>query len=428
MFGAQVVVAIENSRNFERSERRAKRFALLHEAGMRLGGISDLAQLDQAYDIVLRIAEQSCHSQVVIRRFDPETKRLVREKTAREEGPIPFESIPLEDGLNGWVARQRQDLVIADADNLPPGVEPFERSNPADRAFVVAPILFGKGNYYGNLALSHPKPNHFAEADVKLILGLAQQLGITIHRLEEVGARQQADQRARESQAMGWIGQQTYEIAHRMGNDLGLVPFNAGKIRKLLTSVAGVDPKVGAYLDAIRDDAKKVIQLSKDLNQLLRSQDTEKPVWFPVHEVVREALGSLPQKWKTHRFEVKVPDSLRVCAVYNQIASALYNLIVNAREATPAGGTITVAADDLGREVKLSVSDDGPGLKPVARSRVFDLFYSTKKGSSGFGLWSVRSHVLRNGGRIELLDSPPGQGATFVIYLPHLEGEESGRA
>lgn len=427
MFAAQVVVGIENSRNFERSMRRSRRFELLHEAGMSLGGISDLAQLDEAYDIVLRIARESCDSQVVIRRFDPATRELVRVRMAVEEAPLPFERIPLEDNLNGWVARKRQHLVVADVFSRQQEMEEFERSNPADRAFVVVPILF-RNNYYGNLALSHPRPNHFAEADVKLILGLAQQLGITIHRLEEVSARQQADQRAREAQAMSWIGKQTYEIAHRMGNDLGLVPRNVRKIRKLLSPVPVVDPGVERSLESILSDARKVIQLSKDLSHLLRSQSSEQRASFPVQEVVREALGDLPERWRKHRFEVQVPDDLKLRAVYNQISSALYNLVMNALEATPGGGTITVGAENLGREVKLWVGDTGPGIKAADRSSVFDLFHSTKKGSSGYGLWSVRSNVLENGGRIVLQPSEPGQGATFVIYLPRPEDEEGGRA
>ncbi|HUP23909.1 MAG TPA: GAF domain-containing protein, partial [Thermoanaerobaculia bacterium] len=160
------VIALQNAEAYERAERRRSRFQLLHEAGQRLARTTSLDDLGTAYSVVVVIAAKQFDSEVVVRRFDTACKELVRVANARTEGPQVFERIPLADPLNGQVARERKTLVVHDAENPPPEIGPFPRSND-DRSFVVTPILFEE-MYYGNLSLSHPKANHFRDLDVQL--------------------------------------------------------------------------------------------------------------------------------------------------------------------------------------------------------------------------------------------------------------------
>ena len=135
------------------------------------------------------------------------------------------------------------------------------------------------------------------------------------------------------------------------------------------------------------------------------------------------------------------PDLPWIVADRDQIAQALTNLVTNARDAMPEGGKVTIgtstaelSARDLarpgrpsaavpGRYVRLAVSDTGPGMREEVRRRVFEPFFSTKPGSdpAGLGLSTVYGVVLQSGGQVAV-ESAPGAGSTFLVYLPVMAG------
>lgn len=96
---------------------------------------------------------------------------------------------------------------------------------------------------------------------------------------------------------------------------------------------------------------------------------------------------------------------------------ALFNLIVNARQAMPDGGRLMVATEFTARGVALVLIDTGCGMDKETLGRIFETFYSTKPGGSGLGLPTVRKIIEAHGGRI-LVQSEPGVGTQFVIELP----------
>jgi CheY-like chemotaxis protein len=124
-----------------------------------------------------------------------------------------------------------------------------------------------------------------------------------------------------------------------------------------------------------------------------------------------------------------------------QFEQIFINLVVNAREALPEGGSIAVHlervddVDALRRRfpevsgsafLHLTVTDDGVGMSPEVRSRVFEPFYTTKDGGSGLGLATIHGIVLQNDGMIEV-SSVEGEGSTFDVYLPIAVGKEPDR-
>ena len=151
-------------------------------------------------------------------------------------------------------------------------------------------------------------------------------------------------------------------------------------------------------------------------------------------------LRDLIQEWSRFALrgaksscDVHTPDDLWPARVdANQISQVLGNLIINADQAMPEGGLITVRARNThkdpvdsvflgeGRFVEISVQDQGPGIDPEIRSRIFDPYYTTKQDGTGLGLATVYSIVKRHGGHT-LVDSEPGQGSTFHVYLPAAE-------
>jgi len=105
-----------------------------------------------------------------------------------------------------------------------------------------------------------------------------------------------------------------------------------------------------------------------------------------------------------------------VWADATQLRQAVLNLLLNAQQAIPGGGVVSVAVERSADRVGIRVSDTGPGVPMDEREKVFNLFHSTKSAGTGMGLPIARRIVEAHGGRIEV-DDAPGGGASFTIRL-----------
>ena len=136
---------------------------------------------------------------------------------------------------------------------------------------------------------------------------------------------------------------------------------------------------------------------------------------------------------------VSIPDDLwPIEADEGQISQVIENMIINADQAMPAGGTITVRCDNLlkgadelhllkeAKYIRITVTDNGPGISDEIRKNIFDPYFTTKVGKSGLGLATSYSIIKKHGGQIEVV-SEPGGGASFHIYLPASEVTSTDR-
>jgi two-component system nitrogen regulation sensor histidine kinase NtrY len=106
-----------------------------------------------------------------------------------------------------------------------------------------------------------------------------------------------------------------------------------------------------------------------------------------------------------------------VLADRDQVLQVLLNLVRNALDAMPSGGTLRLAARRAGAGVAFAVSDTGPGVPPADLPRVFEPYFTTKEGGTGLGLAIARRIAEEHGGSLEV-ESEPGRGATFTLTLP----------
>lgn len=142
-----------------------------------------------------------------------------------------------------------------------------------------------------------------------------------------------------------------------------------------------------------------------------------------VRDVVDEALGIAKyyKGGKTRQIVVDVPPELpALTGVRDQFVQVVFNLVLNAIDATGKGGTIRVSAAAIDGRVSLMVSDDGIGIDPAQRDRLFRPYFTTKKHGTGLGLFVVRRIVEQHGGTVDV-DSTLGQGSQFQVTLPSAE-------
>jgi signal transduction histidine kinase/CheY-like chemotaxis protein len=248
--------------------------------------------------------------------------------------------------------------------------------------------------------------------------------------VEEAIQRESTEERLRQSQKLEAIGQLTGGVAHDFNNLLMAVLGNLELIRKNVAD----DPRTLRLVDGALQGARRGASLTQRLLAFARQQDLQvQPTDLVdlvdgMQELLARSVGGAIEILTD--FEPELP---RVLADGNQLELALLNLAVNARDAMPQGGRITIAvrkhpdvqpAEDLPRcsYVCLAVIDTGYGMDAATLARAIDPFFSTKELGKGTGLGLSMIHGLAQqlGGRLKLT-SAPGQGTTAQIWLPATE-------
>ncbi len=254
----------------------------------------------------------------------------------------------------------------------------------------------------------------------------------------DVTQRKQLEEQLRQSQKMEAVGQLTGGIAHDFNNLLtGIV----GSLDLLQTRMKqGRMENVGRYITAATSSANRAAALTHRLLAFARRQPLDpKPV--DVNRLVM-SMEDLLRRTTFETVEIQIAPSedlpLTLCDP-NQLENAILNLAINARDAMPEGGRLTIetgvsrldstsraAQQDTkpGQYVMVSVSDTGTGMSPDVLAQVFDPFFTTKPigEGTGLGLSMVYGFAKQSEGHVRI-DSEVGRGTTVRIYLPSYEGE-----
>ncbi len=409
----QAVLAIKKAQAYEREKRSAERFRLLYEAGEKLAQLTEQEDALQAYQITLDLAQELGQTPVVLRRYDETTQELILVLATKHRHTPPSQILKLDDSFNGWVARHKEPLVADDILHYPLKFS-HRPADPTIRSLLITPIKI-LDRYYGNLELTSHIVGHFRDKDKEFFAGLAQQLAGTLYRLEITQQRQEAE-------IMSLVGQSTLEITHRLQEDLGLIGYHIQQINNELEQQCVNNLPISQKLDYISNAVTNVLKLGESLRSELKAGwGDESTIWLPPGVLLEDALNAVTLA-DAIQVQIEIePDLPMVRVRQHLIVDALRNLITNARDAMPDGGTLTLRAFAQGWSVAIEVSDTGMGIPREKHAKIFDLFYSTKQRSSGFGLWSALFNAKRHGGNLKV-SSQEGKGATFTLLLPRSEG------
>jgi signal transduction histidine kinase len=179
------------------------------------------------------------------------------------------------------------------------------------------------------------------------------------------------------------------------------------------------DEKITEYLGIIDSETRTADKIISDLLDFSRIKSVDRePV--TVGYLVASALERFPAP-EGVTVKLKIPESLpRVVADPRQMTQVLGNLILNACQAMPEGGALTVTAARKGKYVTIAVKDTGGGIPPENMNKLFEPLFTTKAKGIGLGLPVSQKLIEANDGRIEV-QSTPGIGSTFTVYLPIVE-------
>jgi signal transduction histidine kinase len=210
------------------------------------------------------------------------------------------------------------------------------------------------------------------------------------------------------------LGQMASHVAHEVRNNLVPVTLYLSLLRRRIDA----DPGSLNVLDKI---AAGFAALDVTVNDLLQFTSDRDPQWqtFSLRKLVEDVAASLALQFAAQSIlvEIDVPRGQCVTADCHMLRRAVLNLMLNALDAMPDGGTLAVISCAGPQGVELEIADSGPGLSEEVMSRAFEPFFTTKQSGTGLGLAIVARIAEVHGGSVTALNCPEG-GAAFTLRIP----------
>ena len=296
-------------------------------------------------------------------------------------------------------------------------------------SFICAPIAT-KDGVIGAISFATAESGRaYTSLDCHTADELGRRAGVAIENARLVQALTEADRRKDEFLAV---------LAHELRNPLAPVR-NAVEILRAMPSPT---PQLQWTQDVIDRQVKQMSRLVDDLldvSRIARGKITLKQQRVDVSDAIRLALETSRPLIERggHEFTLRLkPERLVVIGDLARLAQVVANLLNNAARYTPPGGHIWLAAARHGTEVRICVGDNGIGIEPRMRERIFEMFtqgnghdgHHRSQGGLGIGLTLVKRLVEMHGGRVEVVSEGPGRGSEFHVYLPLAADEVATRA
>lgn len=261
---------------------------------------------------------------------------------------------------------------------------------------------------------------------------------------EQVAMIETAQRQLYHAEKMASVGQLAAGVAHEINNPIGFIRSNLstaidylGKLRNLVPLVKAGDMAQlavkwrAADMDFILEDfaaltkesvdgADRVARIVAELKGFSNVDQAEEEV-ADLNQNIRTTAAMLQSQFTTHEANLMLDlgETPRILCLPAHLNQLLVNLISNALQAVPRGGTVTVKTDQVGEELRVQVIDNGCGISPDILPKIFDPFFTTRDvgQGTGLGLAVARDVVNTHGGRIEV-ESTLGEGTTVSVYLP----------
>ena len=312
------------------------------------------------------------------------------------------------------------------------GQNAFSFIHEEDRERVIASFRHGIANPGGPVQINEFRYRHgdgswrLMQSTGNNLLGENGEVTAVVVSLREITQHRAVENAAQQAEKLRALGQMAGGIAHDLNQSLALIAGYGELAREWLEDPNVERAQIANAMEMIARAAMAGGESVKRLLLFARGPADGPREAVEVAAMLREVVELTAPRWRdaaqaeARRIEVTVEaePGLRIDGWPTQLRDALTNLIFNAVDALPRGGTIRLSARPRDGTVEIAVADDGVGIPPDLQARVFEPFFTTKgERGSGLGLAQVFRIAERHGGKVSL-DSAPGVGTTVTLLLP----------
>ncbi|MHB8872091.1 MAG: GAF domain-containing protein [Myxococcaceae bacterium] len=423
--GSHFAAAVLTQRLLEDLRGRVSDLGLLHEVGRSLVATLETGEV---LDLGVRnLARSVGVSEAYLLLEDPQAKALIVRAVSGAHPELlgrPFPLSPPDGSVAACAFHTGAPVVIEDGEN-DPRVDQAVRAHTGGRAYLALPLVVRDKTIGAVVILDPLAPRRYSPQEVERASAIANQLAVAVE-----NARLYHDLRASYEQLalaqaqsvrkerLAALGELSAVVAHEVRNPLGVIFNSLGALKRLLK------PKGDAelLLSIVGQEAERLNRIVGDLLDFARPST---PALRPEHlapvldDAVAAALGtSRPGVRLVRDYDPALP---RVPMDERLFRQAVVNIALNALQAMPNGGELTVRArtEDGPRGVvaRIELSDNGPGMSSEARAHLFEPFFTTKATGTGLGLALVKRIIDDHRGEV-VVTSEPGSGTTFTLRLP----------
>ncbi|MBP1647260.1 MAG: integral rane sensor signal transduction histidine kinase [Bacteroidetes bacterium] len=323
----------------------------------------------------------------------------------------------MEAGIVDWVIAEKKTVVIPDLDHMVAGA--------SNRNFVIVPLLVrgqGIGIYLIHTVKSQPD---FSNQDLQLLSVLANQAAAGVENWRTYRQLVRANEELKSSQAqmvqaakMAAIGELAAGVAHEIKNPLQVLLLHLELVEKG-RPVANWTEMFSKQVKRLGDITRRLMDFARNVSEEVKME--------PVHinKTIEETAAMVQHEFAGSGITIaaNLPDGIPpVAGNANYLQQVFLNLLLNARDAMPKGGTIGLSTESTGFHIIVRISDTGMGIEKEILDKIFRPFFTTK-GDKGTGLGLAVCHKIigQHKGDIRV-QSEVGKGTTFTMFLPVWRG------
>jgi signal transduction histidine kinase/ActR/RegA family two-component response regulator len=414
--------------------------------------ISDRQDLSSIFQVVLTSLEQSlpiefccvCRRDggsgpLLVNTIGAASRAYCERLELNEQAALPVETSGFTACLEGRLLYEPDTRAVA----LP---LPQRLADSGLRSMVVAPLM-AESTFFGVLIAARRQAEGFTSADCEFLKQLAEHVALAVKQSQLNSALQQAYDDLRQTQQtvmqqerLRALGQMASGIAHDINNAISPVSLYT---ESLLEREPNLSERARAYLTTIQRAIDDVAGTVARMREFYRQRETQLTLAkVDLNRTIQQAIDLTHARWSDLPQQRGIMVELRkelsrdpaeVMVAEGEMRDALTNLIFNAVDAMPEGGTLTLrtrvtepAETDHARRVHVEVSDTGIGMDEATRRRCLEPFFTTKGDrGSGLGLAMVYGMVQRHSAELQI-DSELGRGSTFRLVFAEADQDQEG--